>query len=249
MPDLLERVEGLGSRLENHSVAIRELLAMNHDMLARILRQEGHMEQRWQELLRQAERDRQRSDERFTAMRQEIKEDFAAMKKESDERFAAMQREAEQDRRRLAHQLAEITDSQGLMVENMVAPNLSRIAAQVFGSPDGINAFIRARRVHPSRKGENIEVDFAAWNDALVIIGEAKSKVNADKERAHCEKLTTIPEFFPEFTGKKLLPVVASVWFEDSMLRFMNSMGVLALGMGDETMELLNPELIQKFIR
>ena len=72
------------------------------------------------------------------------------------------------------------------------------------------------------------------------MIVEAKRRLNPDKTREFVEKVRSIPEFMPEYARHELVPVVASVTIEPSVIAFLNRQKVYGVAMGDETMELVN---------
>lgn len=89
-----------------------------------------------------------------------------------------------------------------------------------------------------------MEIDLLAVAEGEVLIGEAKSKVGADKVRAFREAMARFGEFFPEHAGCRVHLMIASIAFDPSVVVHMTAQRVLALGFGSETMDLLNPEAI-----
>ncbi len=49
-----------------------------------------------------------------------------------------------------------------------------------------------------------------------------------------------MPDFFPEYAGRTIQPLLASVSFDPSLVTYLTRRRLYALGFGDETMELLN---------
>ncbi len=130
------------------------------------------------------------------------------------------------------------------MIENMVWPNLPRIAAEIFGEEPVETRAIRIKRRHPVNRGTMVEIDLMAVGPNTLLVCEAKSKVDPAKVADFLAKLRDLPGFFPEFARHRLVPMIASIAFDPSVLQHMTRMGVYALGFGDETMELLNkPEI------
>ena len=197
-------------------------------------------------MMEQADRDRERGDrdrEKLTAMMEQANKDRE--RGDRDREKADLDRErAERERKDFNRRLAEVTDSQGLMIENMVWPNLNRVAKQVFGGGNVLFSGIRLKRRLPSDQGRLMELDLLAAGEKAVLICEAKSKVDSTKVREFLENLRAFPEFFPEFAGLALRPMIASIYFDPSVVANMTSLNVIALGFGDETMEVLNPEAL-----
>jgi len=72
------------------------------------------------------------------------------------------------------------------------------------------------------------------------MVVEAKRRLNPEKIREFVERVAEIPEFMPEYAGYQLVPVVASVSIEPSVIVFLNRQKVYGVARGDETMELVN---------
>ncbi len=48
--------------------------------------------------------------------------------------------------------------------------------------------------------------------------------------------------YFPEYQGKEIIPIFAGLFIHDNLLRYLTKYRIYALGMGEQTMELLNWE-------
>ena len=103
--------------------------------------------------------------------------------------------QAEKDRKDFNRRLAELSDSMGTLVEDMVAPNARRIASEIFPSDPVIRLAQRVRQVHPTDPGRMIEIDLLAAGQTHLMVVEGKWRLNADKIREFVEKVKSIPEF------------------------------------------------------
>ena len=160
---------------------------------------------------------------------------------EKDRQQAEKDRQqAEKERKDFNKRLAELSDSMGKLVEDMVAPNARRIASEIFPSDPVVRLAQRVRQVHPKEPGRMIEIDLLAAGETHLMVVEGKWRLNADKIREFLEKVSSIPEFMPEYARHVLVPVVASVTIEPSVITFLNRQKVYGVAMGDETMELVN---------
>jgi hypothetical protein len=148
--------------------------------------------------------------------------------------------QADKDRKDFNKRLAEVSDSMGTLVEDMVAPNARRIAGEIFPDDPVVRMAQRLRQVHPSDSGRMIEIDLLVAGRKHLMVVEAKWRLNPEKIREFLEWVTGIPEFLPEYAGYQLVPVVASVSIEPSVITFLNRQQVYGVAMGDETMELVN---------
>ncbi len=148
--------------------------------------------------------------------------------------------QAERERRDFNKRMAEISDSMGKLVEDMVWPNAQRIFSEIFPDDAPITAGLRVSRRHPRDRGRSIEFDLLVTGAAHVLVVESKLRQYADKVRDFQERLDEFPEFFPEYAGLHMAPAVASVCIEPHVVRFLNGQKIYAIVMGDETMEVIN---------
>lgn len=242
-----DRVENLESVLAQFMRESSRIQAAIHEDIAEIRASNARTDHQLLVLQQQAEEDRKRADEDRRRMDEDRKqseqrwEETRAWWKETQKKWE----EAEKDRKDFNRRLAEVTDSQGLMIENMVWPNLPRVASQVFGGRQPLFSAIRLKRRLPWERSRLKEIDLLAVSDDAVLVCEAKSKPTPEKSREFLQSLDDFKEFFPEYNDFKVIPMVASIAFDDSLLTHMTREGVVALGFGGETMEILNPEVCQ----
>jgi hypothetical protein len=175
----------------------------------------------------------------LAANREDIAE-IRASNARTDRQLLEMQQQAEKERKEFNRQLAGISDRLGNLIEDMVAPNAPRIARTLFKDDEVQASAVRVRRRHASDPGRNIEIDLLVAGRRHLLVCEAKSSVTAEKAVAFLEKTRSITEFFPEFSGFTVLPLIASVAIESSLVAHLSRLHIYALGFGDETMEILN---------
>jgi hypothetical protein len=195
--------------------------------------------------------------ERTEEMMADIRANVAEMRASNartDAVLLEMQRQAEKDRqqadqdRRLAEKerkdfnkrLAELSQSMGTLIEDMVAPNARRIAEEIFPGDPVVMMGQRLRRVHPDDRGRMMEVDLLVAGRNHVMVVEAKRRIDPEKIRDFLERMSHLPEFFPEYSQHKLVPVMATVNVDPTVITYLNRQKVYGVAMGDETMELVN---------
>jgi hypothetical protein len=210
--------------IEHTDLAIAEIRASN----ARTDRQLLEMQQQADKERQQADKERQRADKD----RQRADKDRQRADKD--------RQRAEKDRKDFNKRLAEISDSMGTLIEDMVAPCGFQLARTVFGSEEAQTCAIRVKRKHPARPGEVMELDLLAIGPAKLLVVEVKRRIDAAKVAEYRDKLKRLPEFFPELAGKILCAAVASVYLEPSVVAFLNREKVYGIAMGDEVMEVIN---------
>ncbi len=196
-------------------------------------------EERWRKFEHRLDNAHEESEERWKKFEQQAEKDREQAEKGRQEADKDRQ-QADKDRKDFNKRMAEISDRIGRFVEDMVHPNAARIAGKLFGGDSIETLAIRVKRRHPSDPSRIMELDLLVAGRRHVLIGEAKSTPTVEKADAFLEKAREMPDFFPEFAGHKVLPLMASVSFDPSLVAYFNRCRLYALGFGDDTMELLN---------
>ncbi len=225
----VDRLDEAMARLADAVVAIHEdvteIRASNartdHALL--LLRQESG--ERWRRFEERAESDHRAWEERWRKSEEQTEKDRA---------------QAEKDRKDFNKRMAEISDRVGRFVEDMVHPNAARIAGKLFGNDPIEMLAIRVKRKHPGDPSRMLELDLLVVGRKYLLVGEAKSTPTVEKADAFLEKVREVTAFFPEYAGHTVLPLLASVSFDPSLVTYLSRKRIYALGFGDETMELLN---------
>lgn len=243
----VDRLEAVFAQfMERTEEALADIRASTAEIRASNLRTDALL----LEMQRQAEKDREQAEKARAEMqrqaeidRRQAEADREEMRRqlEQDRQRAEEDRQrAEQDRKDFNKRLAELSDSMGTLVEDMVAPNARRIAGQIFPADPVVRLMQRLRQVHPTDPGRMIEIDLLAAGRRHLMVVEAKRRLNPEKIREYVERVAEIPEFLPEYAGYQIFPVVASVTIDPSVIVFLNRQRVYGVAMGDETMELVN---------
>ncbi len=165
--------------------------------------------------------------------------------REAEERFARFQDEMRQSRKELDKQWGDLANKMGTIIEDILAPNLRRLAREHFRF-DRIDDFMirRCRRsfVHPEAESE---FDTLVVGPDAVILGEAKSTPTLESVEAFAEKISTFFEFFPEYRGRRLISILGSWAIPDRLVAALTARGIYALRMGEKTMELANAAALE----
>jgi hypothetical protein len=150
--------------------------------------------------------------------------------------------ETRRDRQRMNKQWGELANRLGTLVEDIVAPSLPRVAAKQFGC-DAPELFVV--RVVRRVGAETREYDAMLVCPDLVLINETKSRLQAAHIDELLDKLAELPRFYPEYQDRRVVGVLASLYPDASVINRATRKGVLVMGMGDEAMQLLNPDAAQ----
>lgn len=182
----------------------------------------------------------------IAAMHEDVAE-IRASNARTDRQLLEMQQQAEKDRQQAEKdrkdfnkRSAEISDSMGMLIEDMVAPSGFNLARTVFATEEAESSSIRVKRKHPRKPGEMMELDLLAIGPTKVLVVEVKRRMDAAKAGEHRQKLARLPEFFPELAGKTVCAAVASVYLEPTVIPYLNREQIYGIAMGDEVMEVVN---------
>ena len=160
--------------------------------------------------------------------------------KDFKEEMRNFKEEMKADRRRLNEQLGELANKWGTLVEDMVAPNIPRIAREDFGFSDIEFFAVRIKVRNKKERAQQREFDVIAVGTHQVIINETKSTPRIDYINEFIQVLGEIEDYFPEYAGKTILPIFASLHIAPDVVTYLTRNQIYAMAMGDETMELKN---------
>jgi hypothetical protein len=141
-------------------------------------------------------------------------------------------------------QWGDLANKMGTLVEDVVAPNIPRIAQTYFGCEDRDYFAVRVRK--KSRKGDRQkkEFDVIAACNGVFILNETKSSPeirDVDKLAAFIES-NELFDYFPEYEGCKVYPVFSSLYMDDSLIAYLTRKKIYALALKDDTMDIVNWE-------
>jgi hypothetical protein len=145
----------------------------------------------------------------------------------------------------LNKKMGDLSKKLGTFAEDFAAPNLPRIAKEYFHEPHVINHFVRWTRFNSTDRSETFEADAVTETENLVFFLETKFSPRNDDIKTMPERIKSFREWFPEFNKKKLITIFASWSISENHLRMLTKMGIYAMVMGENTMELSNFDAIQ----
>jgi hypothetical protein len=215
----------VAERVTNLEEVLAHYIAVQERTLADIRASNARTDARLLELQEKSERGRQQAEQD---------------RREDAERSRQWVEQAEHDRKDFNKRMAEISDSMGRLIEDLVAPCGFHLANAIFGTEQAQSCAIRIRRKHPTAPGRSLEYDLMAVGLTKVLVVEAKWTVAPGKARDFLEQMAQLPEFFPEYADRLLCPAVASVYLEPSVVAFLNREKIYGIAMGDETMQVVN---------
>lgn len=136
----------------------------------------------------------------------------------------------------------ELANKMGTMAEDLVAPSVPRILRQAIGHPNGRieSTAVRVKRLHPADPARSQEFDVVAVCGEYVLINETKSSLDSQAVRDFARLMPQAREFFPEYADKKFIGAIASLYVDESVVKYGEKLGLIVLGFGEDVMEVLN---------
>ncbi|MEQ8189553.1 MAG: hypothetical protein ABRQ39_16405 [Candidatus Eremiobacterota bacterium] len=134
----------------------------------------------------------------------------------------------------------------GTLVEDMVIPNIEFIAEKYFMLKN-VRIYTRTKIYNPVNDAEQREFDVIAVYSDRIILVEAKSNPRPDEARDFIDliKSKEFFKYFPEYTGRELIPVFASFHIPGNVLKQLTKHKIFAMGIKEDTMDILNLELLK----
>ncbi|RLT37295.1 MAG: hypothetical protein DWI57_13845 [Chloroflexi bacterium] len=136
----------------------------------------------------------------------------------------------------------ELSNRLGTMAEDLVAPSVPRILRTVLGCPgDAIEqTAVRMRRRSSVDPAISREFDVIASCGDYFLINETKSRLSPQDVTDFGEALASVRQFFPEVADKRIVGAIASLYVDESLVRFAERNGLIVLGFGQDVMDVLN---------
>ena len=248
MLKLEERVEVVEDKVDRLESLFGQFMAQTGRLINRLERQ---LEQRAVQIEQQAERDRQQwqehlkqSDERWEKQLAEMDQRWEKQRAEDRQRLAEMdqrwEKQRAEDRQHWNKRWGELAQKMGTIAEDIVAPNLPRIARVHFGCQDLEDFMVRRKVKNKQDPSKRREFDVIAVCADKVLINETKSTPSVEAINDFVKALAEVTAYFPEYQGKTIIPIFASWYLDDDLVNYLTKKRIYALAMGDETMELLN---------
>jgi len=169
--------------------------------------------------------------------------EFKDEMKEFKDEMKEFKDEMREDRRNMNKKWGEIVNKMGTLVEDIVAPNIPRIAREYFKCEDMEFFGLRVTKRNSKDKSKSREFDIIAVCGDTVIINETKSSPRVDYINEFLEILKEVCEYFPEYESKKIIPIFSSLYIPENVVTYLTKVKIYAMAMKDDVMDLLNPHI------
>ena len=230
----------LEPRVDRLETLMEDLAAQNKFGFARLERLEKIIEE-----------DKKRAEERMEEYWKRVEEERKKSEEErkrAEERMEEYWKRAEEDRKAMNKKWGELANKMGTLVEDIVAPNIPRIAKEFFGCDDLEFFGVRVVKKHSTDRTKSREFDVIAVCDNMVIVNDTKStpRRNYINDFIEFVKSKEFYGYFPEYKGKELIPIFASLYLTEDIVKYLTKHKIYAMAMTDETMDIVNFELLKK---
>ena len=146
----------------------------------------------------------------------------------------------EREARQHTLEMAQIAERFGRFAEDIVAPNIPRLAREVFGITEVQFSAQRVEKRHARDSGRFREFDMILAGQGKLIVVETKATPRLKYIEDFAEMLKELPEYFPDWKSHTLIPIFASMAISPDFVKRLTRLRICALALGDRTMELLN---------
>ncbi|QTA83587.1 endonuclease domain-containing protein [Desulfonema limicola] len=175
--------------------------------------------------------------------------DFKDEMKDFKDEMTEFKNESERDRKRMNKQWGELANKMGTLVEDIVAPNITGIAKKYFNAEDLEFFAVRVKKANTKNRAVKKEFDIVAVSENYLIVNETKSTPRPEYVRDFINSLPEIKDYFPEYSDKKIIPIFSSLYIPSDIQAYLTKQGIYAMGMKDETMEILNFEEVKEIMQ
>ena len=187
---------------------------------------------------------------------QEMKEDTENFKEEMRDVIQEMKEDTEnfkQDMRRMKKELdkkwGDLANKLGTFAEDIAAPNIPRIAKDLFGCKKILFHAVRIDIPNPNVEYGVSEFDAVTECEDKVFLLETKSAIRMKYIESLPNLLDQFRYCFPQYKGKQLIPVFASMSIPENIVKKLSKMGFYAMVMGDDNMDIINFDKVNKVIK
>ena len=168
--------------------------------------------------------------------------EFIAQSKTTIRHMDEMIAELKEESRTHNFEMARIADRIGRFAEDIVAPNIPRLAEEIFGVGQIEFEAPRVKRRHSRDPSRVREFDVVVAGHRHLLVTSVKATARNGDIPEFVAALKDVFDYFPEFRGYTLVPIFASMALGPEAVRRLTRLKIYALALGQRTMELLNLE-------
>ena len=163
----------------------------------------------------------------------EFKEEMRVFKDEMRD----YKEENKQQLREMNIKWGEMARKLGTITEDLVAPSIPRIIKEEYGLEV---TDLMVRRKKRLKDGRSKEYDAIAVAVGYVYVDETKSTLDSEDVKDFIEDIQGFRDFFPEYEGKKIIGILASLYVDEGAIKYAEKSGFLVFAVGEALMEVRN---------
>lgn len=157
--------------------------------------------------------------------------------REFKDEMLTFKEENRQQRREMNIKWGEMARKLGTITEDLVAPGIPRIIKEEYGLEV---TDLMVRRKKRLMDGRSKEYDAIAVAGGYVYVDETKSTLDSEDVKDFIEDIQGFRDFFPEYEGKKIIGILASLYVDESVIKHAEKAGFLVFAVGEALMEVKN---------
>ena len=222
----------------NHLDELMARLIQTVDRTSREMRQSYERSQRdMQDFRDEMQILHERAEERSRREMHEFKTEMRLSREKSEREMQEFKAEMRQSKRDLDKKWGELSNKLGTMAEDLVAPSIPRILKQLTGCSAEIEySAVRVRKSQPQNQEFDVVVKCENW----VFINETKSNLRPEHLDKFHRLMQRIRDYFPEYKENQFIGAIASLYVDQSLVEYGETLGLVVLGFGEELMDVLN---------
>ncbi len=131
----------------------------------------------------------------------------------------------------------EMANKMGTITEDLTAPSIPRIIQEEFGIEV---SDLMIRRKKKLSDGRRKEYDCLAVAGDYVFVNSTKSSLDTRYVNEFIKDIQGFKGFFPEYKENKLIGILATLYVDESLIKYIEKKGLIILAIGDELMDVKN---------
>ena len=135
----------------------------------------------------------------------------------------------------------ELAQKMGTMAEDLVAPSVPRVLRQLVNCSEEQLEYVAVRAKKRNAKTNQIkEFDVIVVCGDYLLVNETKSTLDSVDVLRFAASIPEVRDYYPQYASKKLIGALASLYIDESLVRYGEKNGLIVLGTGEELMQILN---------
>ena len=180
--------------------------------------------------------------EEMKAFKDEIRTDTREFKQEMKDFKDQIMYDTRELKRKMCSKWGNLSNRMGTLIEDIVAPHMQTVMRRYFNDSRFDFFGIRIDKRNESDPDLWREFHVIAISDESFYIGEVISSPTLKDVDRFAAVLPELGNYFPESVDKRIVPIFSGLYIRENVLKYLTQNGIYAMGIGEETMELLNSD-------